>query len=172
MATNRRIALALMILMFLSGFIFIQKSFAFPNEPTGFKDNKWGTPIGEINCGLKLIASIDKIKFKAYEPDMKLKVFDCILLFLDGKLAGYSMRLKDPRTVNVFLGLCSKLYGKPTSTFGEFVVWESKSTTIELDLSYGVIVIGSMSGIRSLEALFEWYESQGGKIGPKSKRGV
>lgn len=172
MIINKYIVIALMILMFLLGLIFIQESFAFPNEPTGFKDNKWGTPIEEINCGLELISSIDKIKFEAYEPDIKLKAFDIMLLFLDNKLAGYSMRLKDPTTVDVFLMLCSKLYGSPTSTSNEFVIWESKNTVIELDLVYGIITIGSMSAIISLEALFEWHESQGGKISLKSKRGI
>ena len=172
MAINKRIVIASMILMAFLGLVFTQQAFGFPNEPTGFRDNKWGTPVGEINCGLKLIMSIDKIKFKAYVPDTKLKLFDAMLLFLDGKLTGYSMRLKDPSTVDVFLMLCCKAHGKPTFTSDEFVSWESKNTTVELDLVCGIITVGSTSGIRSLEALFEWYESQRGKIGAESKEGV
>jgi hypothetical protein len=151
------------------GLIFTQESFGFLNEPTGLGGNKWGTPVGEMNCGLKLITSIDKIKFEAYEPDIKLKLFDAMVLFLDGKLTGYSMRLKDPSMVGMFLIVCYKAHGDPTSESNKFVTWESKNTTVELDLVYGIITVGPMSGILSLEALFDWYESQGGKISPESK---
>lgn len=172
MATNRRIVIVLMILMCSLGFIFIQESFGFSNEPTGFRDNDWGTPVGEIDCRLELISSIDKLNFEAYTPDIEFKVFDVVLLFLDGKLVGYSMYLKDPSASGIFLLLCYKTFGKPTSTYDESAVWESEDTVVELDLSYGIIVIGSRLGIQSLDALFEWYESQGGKISPKSKPSI
>ena len=172
MNTNRHIVVASMILMFLLGLVFIQESFAFPNEPTGYNGNKWGTSIGEINCELKLVSSIDKIKFEIYEPGIKSEALDSSLMFLDGKLAGHSIRFKDPRIANVVLMVYSKLYGKPASVSDEFVIWASKNTVIELDLAYGIIIIGSMSGIRSIEALLEWYESQGGKIIPERKQDI
>lgn len=172
MATNKWIVIVLMILMCLLGLVFIQESFGFPNEPTGFRGNDWGTPVGEIDCGLKLATSIDKLKFEAYTPDIEFKVFDVMLLFLDGKLAGYSMCLKDLSTVDMFLVLCCETFGEPTSESYEFAAWESEDTIVELDLYYGIIVMGSMLDIRSLEALFEWYESQGGRISPESKPNI
>ena len=172
MIINRHIVLGLIVLTFFLGMIFVQESFGFMNEPTGYLDNKWGTPIDKIDCELEEVVAIEKIKFKAYTPDIELQTLDIMFLFLDDKFIAYSVRVKDPKTIKLFAMLCYKAHGQPTKVMGDFAMWESEDTIIELDLVYGIATIGSATGTRSLEALFEWYESQGGNIKPEKKVGI
>ena len=58
MSIERKIIVGLLALMFILGVVWIDAVFAFQNEPTGWGGNGWGTPVGEINCGLEKIKSI------------------------------------------------------------------------------------------------------------------
>lgn len=169
MIINRKMVLGLIVLMCFLGLVFVQESFGFVNEPAGYKDNKWGTPIDQIDCGLKEVVAIEKIKFKAFTPDIKLQTLDILFLFLDDKFIAYSVRVKDPRNAKLFAAICYRTHGQPTKVIGEFVIWESEDTIIELDSVYGIATVGSATGTRSLKALFKWYESQGGNIKPEKK---
>ena len=172
MIINRNIVLGLIVLVGFLGLIFVQESFGFMNEPTGYKGNKWGTPIDQIDCGLKEVVAIEKIKFKAFTPDIKLQTMDIMFLFLGNKFAAYSLKVKDPRTTKLFTMLCYKAHGQPSRVIGGTAIWESEATIIELDVVHGIATVGSATGTRSLEALFEWYESQGGDIKPEKKVGI
>lgn len=165
MIINRNMVLGLIVLMSFLGLIFSQEAFGFMNEPTGYRDNKWGTPIDQISYDMKELVSIEKIKFKAFTPDIELKTMDILFLFLDDKFVAYSVRIKDPDNIATFAMICRKIHGPPTKTLGRLVMWESKAAIVELDVARGLLVAGSAVGTRSLEALFEWYKSQGEKIG-------
>ena len=172
MIKEKKILLGTMILAILLTFTFTQAAFAFPNEPTGFHGNKWGTPIENMNCGLEKIVSIKEIKIAVYSPEIEMKTFQAMVIFLDGKFAAVTTKLTDLRFLDVFLGLYIHAYGEPTEMEGNCVKWVGQTAIIEFDVELGIVVMGSPAGLTSVGALFGWYKSRGGKMGGGDKEGI
>ena len=172
MIKEKKILLGTMILAILLIFTFTQAAFGFPNEPTGFHGNKWGTPIEDMNCGLEKILSIEKIKIDIYSPEIELKTCQAMVIFLDDKFAVATIKINSLKFLNAFLKLHIHTYGKPTEISLPFMTWIGQIAIIEIDAEHGIAVMGSPAGVRSVESLFDWYESKGGKVGVEDKKDI
>lgn len=157
MAIERRIVLTLIVLVCMLGIIWANTAFAFQNEPTGFRGNKWGTDVKDLTFKVEKATSLEEIKVDFYNILQTSESFESMIITLDGKLVAVITSLKDTKKAKPFATVLLKLYGDPTDLTEETAVWVGETSTIEFSPFEGVVIIGSTIGMQSLEALLEWY---------------
>lgn len=171
MSLERKIIVGLIFLMFLLGLVFIQKSFGFPNEPTGYFNYKWGTPVKKFDCVLVKVLSIEEVNIDLYAPEQQEGVATT-LVFLDGKLAALVFRLLGDVDIKEFANSLFMAFGKPTEVSTTSIMWKSETAVATLNVATNTVIAGSTTGLDSMEALLRWYTSKGREIDPEGMLGL
>lgn len=163
MSTERKVVLGLIVLMLALGVVWVRTSFAFPNEPTGFNNNKWGTPIEAMNLEVNLYKKLPNTKVAFYEPAVENEVFVIRLIALDGKLVGANLTSKDrsKAALREMAYTIVELYGDPMYVYEEFgaLAWVGEVSVVQLYVNDGTVLYGDPAGMNSVENVLEWLMS-------------
>ena len=157
MSIERKIIVGLIILVCMLGIAWT-KAFAFPNEPTGFRGHKWGTAAKDLTFEVEKVKSIKEIKVDVYRitkpsaPHLKE-----LIVTLDGKMAGLSIKIEGEAKIIAMAQDLLKRHGRPTEYTEQSVMWKGNTSIIEFVPDLGLLAIGSLTGMESIEALLEWY---------------
>lgn len=163
MLKRKKIVVGLIISMCILGIAWSSTAFAFPNEPMGFRGNKWGTAIKDVTFKTKLVESLEVVKVDIYAVLPARGHFDELVLSLDGKMVGVIARLRDRSESNItkLATVLLDTYGPPTS-FDEdegVLLWIGERVLINFSISIASLAIGDANGLMSVESLLEWYAS-------------
>lgn len=160
MLTKRKITVGLIILTLVLGLVWVQGALAFTNEPTGFRGHPWGTPIEDLSFKIKSLQSIPEIKVDIYGVvDVSPQDVKEMIFALDGKLAGMSGQLGTAEESKAMVMVMIQTFGPPTKRTDVSLIWEGETAYVEMLPNYGTFVIGSATGMHSVEALLEWHEA-------------
>jgi hypothetical protein len=149
--------LVIAMLLALCAVVFVDKAFAFQNEPTGFRGYKWGTKVRDISVKMEKVKSIEEIKVDVYRVFESPPGIKEMVVTLDGMLVGMTAKLEREAAVKAMAEALLEIYGKPTGFTDESVVWRGDTTIIEFAPATSTLAIGSTTGMESVEALLEWY---------------
>ena len=159
MKTERKIIAGLIILVFMLGIVWVNAAFAFKNEPTGYRNNKWGTKVEDLTFKVTKVNSIEEIKVAAYSVTDGQEGFREMVIVLDGMLVAASAKLENLNELEALTKALLILYGKPTDRTDTSAVWKGETATIEFVPEIGLVLMGSTTGLNSLEALIEWHNA-------------
>ena len=164
MSTERKVVLGLIVLVFILGIVWIKGAFAFPHEPTGFRKCPWGTPVEELTFKIKKFKSMPEIKVDLYKVIEGTPTgIQEMIIVLDGKLAGMSAKMSDEKTIRLMLEAMVSMFGPPTHKTEMSIGWMGETAVVEFLPYEGAFIIGSKSGMNSVEALLEWYNARNPK---------
>jgi hypothetical protein len=155
--------LVIAMLLALCAVVFVDKAFAFQNEPTGFRGYKWGTKIGDIPIKMEKVKSIEEIKVDVYRVSGSPAGIKEMVVTLDSMLVGVAAKLEQETLVREMAKALLGTYGKPTDYTDESAVWRGEITIIEFVPAAATLTIGSRIGMESVEALLEWYMANNNK---------
>jgi len=162
---ERKIVVGLIALMCILGVVWADMAFAFKNEPTGFRNNKWGTKVEDLTFKATKTESLEEIKVDFYTVKQPSNSFKGMIVALDSRLVMVITRLTDPSKAETFAEIMVELYGPPHNITRTTVLWTGETSSIEFSPNEGVVIIGSTTGMQSVDALLDWYLANAKKRG-------